>query len=239
MSAQPAVSHCARHHPASPLLPLSCPPLQEARPARRGCSGSWRAARMHTPGPRMPTRFVGGEVTGGVAGGGCRARGTTLSQLAVLVLDRGDGMHAHKQQRRRHWMLLARVNLPRVSHSAHILLCHCRGGTIAGRRQRCRAWRGCGSSSWSCRTAAGGGSAQPACGVEAVSLPALLSPFCILCISLTGHRCIFFQPPHALSGGCREGFVGLSAADTIRQCLRLGLKDQAQKLAREFKVGCA
>jgi hypothetical protein len=33
--------------------------------------------------------------------------------------------------------------------------------------------------------------------------------------------------------------VGLSAADTIRQCLRLGLKDQAQKLAREFKVGCA
>ena len=49
----------------------------------------------------------------------------------------------------------------------------------------------------------------------------------------------FPTPPHALSGGCREGFVGLSAADTIRQCLRLGLKDQAQKLAREFKVGCA
>lgn len=35
---------------------------------------------------------------------------------------------------------------------------------------------------------------------------------------------------------CREGFVGLSVADTIRQCLRLGLKDQAQKLARDFKA---
>ncbi|KAL4440601.1 hypothetical protein ABPG75_003602 [Micractinium tetrahymenae] len=34
----------------------------------------------------------------------------------------------------------------------------------------------------------------------------------------------------------REGFVGLSVADTIRQCLRLGLKDQAQKLARDFKA---
>jgi hypothetical protein len=42
-----------------------------------------------------------------------------------------------------------------------------------------------------------------------------------------------------LPGACREGFVGLSASDTIRQCLRLGLKDQAQKLAREFKVRCA
>ncbi|PRW05770.1 Vacuolar sorting-associated 16 [Chlorella sorokiniana] len=34
----------------------------------------------------------------------------------------------------------------------------------------------------------------------------------------------------------REGFLGLSVADTIRQCLRLGLKDAATKLAREFKV---
>ena len=34
----------------------------------------------------------------------------------------------------------------------------------------------------------------------------------------------------------REGFLGLSVADTLRQCLRLGLKEQAQKLAREFKV---
>ncbi len=30
--------------------------------------------------------------------------------------------------------------------------------------------------------------------------------------------------------------MGLSAADTIRQCLRLGLKDAAAKVAREFKV---
>lgn len=34
----------------------------------------------------------------------------------------------------------------------------------------------------------------------------------------------------------REGFLGLSVADTIRQCLRLGLKDAAAKLAREFKA---
>ncbi|KAL4852826.1 hypothetical protein ACK3TF_006093 [Chlorella vulgaris] len=34
----------------------------------------------------------------------------------------------------------------------------------------------------------------------------------------------------------REGFVGLSVADTIRLCLRLGLRDQAQRLARDFKV---
>lgn len=34
----------------------------------------------------------------------------------------------------------------------------------------------------------------------------------------------------------RDGFVGLSVADTVRQCLRLGLKDQANKLAREFKM---
>ena len=38
-------------------------------------------------------------------------------------------------------------------------------------------------------------------------------------------------------GWCREGFLGLSVADTIRHCLRLGLKDQAQRLAKEFKVG--
>ncbi len=37
---------------------------------------------------------------------------------------------------------------------------------------------------------------------------------------------------------CREGFVGLSVADTIRQCLKLGLKDQAAKIAKDFKVGC-
>ena len=36
---------------------------------------------------------------------------------------------------------------------------------------------------------------------------------------------------------CREGFVGLPVADTIKLCLRLGLKDQATKLARDFKVG--
>lgn len=30
--------------------------------------------------------------------------------------------------------------------------------------------------------------------------------------------------------------MGLSLADTIKQCLRLGLKDPAAKLAREFKV---
>ena len=34
----------------------------------------------------------------------------------------------------------------------------------------------------------------------------------------------------------REGFVGLSAADTVRMCLRLGLKEQAAKVAKEFKV---
>ena len=34
----------------------------------------------------------------------------------------------------------------------------------------------------------------------------------------------------------REGFLGLSAADTVRLCLRLGLKDQAARVAREFKV---
>lgn len=39
-----------------------------------------------------------------------------------------------------------------------------------------------------------------------------------------------------LSFRCREGFLGLSVADTIRQCLRLGLKDAASKLVREFKA---
>lgn len=39
-----------------------------------------------------------------------------------------------------------------------------------------------------------------------------------------------------LSFRCREGFLGLSLADTIRQCLRLGLKDAATKLTREFKA---
>jgi vacuolar protein sorting-associated protein 16 len=34
----------------------------------------------------------------------------------------------------------------------------------------------------------------------------------------------------------REGFKDLSVVDTIKQCLRLGLRDQAQKLAKEFKV---
>lgn len=34
----------------------------------------------------------------------------------------------------------------------------------------------------------------------------------------------------------REGFVGLSAVDTVRQCLRVGLRDQAQRVAREFKI---
>ncbi len=34
----------------------------------------------------------------------------------------------------------------------------------------------------------------------------------------------------------REGFKDLSVVDTIKQCLRLGLRDQAQKIAKEFKV---
>lgn len=34
----------------------------------------------------------------------------------------------------------------------------------------------------------------------------------------------------------REGFLQLTVAGTIRQCLKLGLKDQAQKVGREFKV---
>jgi hypothetical protein len=34
----------------------------------------------------------------------------------------------------------------------------------------------------------------------------------------------------------REGFKDLSVIDTIKQCLRLGLRDQAQKIAKEFKV---
>jgi vacuolar protein sorting-associated protein 16 len=34
----------------------------------------------------------------------------------------------------------------------------------------------------------------------------------------------------------REGLIGLSVADTIRQCIKLGMKDQAQKVGREFKV---
>lgn len=42
-------------------------------------------------------------------------------------------------------------------------------------------------------------------------------------------------PPHPCLTP-REGFVGLSVADTIRLCLRLGLKDQAHRLARDFKV---
>lgn len=34
----------------------------------------------------------------------------------------------------------------------------------------------------------------------------------------------------------REGFKDLSVVDTIKQCLRLGLRDQAQKISKEFKV---
>ena len=43
-------------------------------------------------------------------------------------------------------------------------------------------------------------------------------------------------PPIAPAARCREGFVGLSVADTLRQCLRLGLKDQAARIAREHKA---
>jgi hypothetical protein len=38
------------------------------------------------------------------------------------------------------------------------------------------------------------------------------------------------------AGGGRQGLVGLSAVETVRQCLRLGMKDAAQRVAREFKV---
>jgi len=34
----------------------------------------------------------------------------------------------------------------------------------------------------------------------------------------------------------REGFVGLSVVDTLRQCVRVGMREQAQKIAKEFKV---
>jgi hypothetical protein len=34
----------------------------------------------------------------------------------------------------------------------------------------------------------------------------------------------------------RGGFQGLNVVDTIKQCLRLGLRDQAHKIAKEFKV---
>lgn len=34
----------------------------------------------------------------------------------------------------------------------------------------------------------------------------------------------------------RDGFIGLNVVDTLKQCLRLGLKDPAQKIAKEFKV---
>lgn len=30
--------------------------------------------------------------------------------------------------------------------------------------------------------------------------------------------------------------MGLSVADTLRQCFKLGLKDQASKIGRDFKV---
>ena len=34
----------------------------------------------------------------------------------------------------------------------------------------------------------------------------------------------------------REGFMGLSVAETIRQCLKLGAKEAAAKVGREFRV---
>ena len=34
----------------------------------------------------------------------------------------------------------------------------------------------------------------------------------------------------------REGFIGSTVIDTIKQCLRLGMRDHANKLAKEFKV---
>jgi hypothetical protein len=34
----------------------------------------------------------------------------------------------------------------------------------------------------------------------------------------------------------REGFLGLSVVDTLRQCVRVGMREQAQKIAKEFKV---
>lgn len=34
----------------------------------------------------------------------------------------------------------------------------------------------------------------------------------------------------------REGFIGRTVIETIQHCLRLGMKEQAQKLGREFKV---
>lgn len=56
--------------------------------------------------------------------------------------------------------------------------------------------------------------------------------------SAATHSTRRFTPPlPACSPRRREGLLGLSVAGTLRQCLRLGLKDQAAKLAREFKVG--
>lgn len=34
----------------------------------------------------------------------------------------------------------------------------------------------------------------------------------------------------------REGFAGLSVADTVRQCLRLGARDAAARVSKEFKI---
>lgn len=34
----------------------------------------------------------------------------------------------------------------------------------------------------------------------------------------------------------REGFVGLSVVDTLRQCVRVGMREQAHKIGKEFKV---
>ena len=35
---------------------------------------------------------------------------------------------------------------------------------------------------------------------------------------------------------CREGFVGLSVADTLRQCYKLGLAEQAARISKDFKA---
>ena len=226
-----------------PLPPVASPTLQVASQVRRGCSGSWRAAGMPTPGPRMPPRCGRGRGRGRRRRTS-RDRGALRSQPAggAPLLTAGRGCMPRSKHRCCKCVLLDWATPPSSLPFCPALFLH--HASAQGRDHRWEA-------------AAVQGLArlrEQQLELQSSSrrwvlpcLPAMSGRVCVcLCLPclprlVRSHRLApqRVPTPPFCARLCREGFVGLSAADTIRQCLRLGLKDQAQKLAREFKVGCA
>ena len=52
----------------------------------------------------------------------------------------------------------------------------------------------------------------------------------------TAAQCLGQLQNEIETSSAREGFLGLSVCETIKRCLQLGMKPEAQKISREFKV---